>query len=245
MRKIRLNNKGFGLTEILIVTVVLVVVGGRAVYVYHRDHKIQAKSIDSSTIPLTGTTNKKSNTSTRTASPYAGWKTYCDSSNHYCFKYPSSWQLSNQSTAGQVYVTVTDSTTNTSVSYNNPDNDDAFPAAPFYTSLIYPLSGINSLTLIGGYWADQNGSNNDNEPFYAVIDSSYIKSYPLNVGETGHLSSNRFTDSGNNNQTASLILEGGQGANNNGQLPLSQVNTWLDSQTSRTGVLILKSFISN
>jgi hypothetical protein len=155
------------------------------------------------------------------------------------------WQFSDQSMTGQINVTVTDPSTSTSVSYNNPDNDDGFPATSFYTSSIYPLININNPTLIGGYWSDQNGSTNENEPFYAVIDSSYLKANPLIVGQTGQLSSNRFTDFGNANQTASLILEGGQGANDSEQLPLNKVNTWLNSQTTQTGVLILKSLSSD
>jgi prepilin-type N-terminal cleavage/methylation domain-containing protein len=236
-----LNNKGFGLTEVLIAVVVLVVIGAVGGYLYDRDHQTKAMTI--STYDKSPSASKSPKT-TMASNPYAGWKSYCDNTIGYCFKYPTSWQLSNQSTTSQVSVTIEDRSTDTLAAYNNPDNDDAFPATSFYTDSISPLTGDKTLTLIGGYWSDQNGSTNDDEPFYAVIDTSYLNANPLALGAVGELSSDRFTDAGTANQTGSFILEGGQGTNANGELPLDQVKSWLNSQTTQTGVLILKSLTS-
>ena len=158
MKKQQLNSKGFGLIAVVIVIAVLVVLGGTAVYVYHRDHKAKADTSNTTSTSGHNSTQNKSQASSTTSSatpdPYAGWKTYCDSTYHYCFKYSSDWTLT-ATAATKVGDTGSASLLNPAktvqVTYSNAYTQDS-GAIAFTPSYVNKLTSANEdLTVVGGY----------------------------------------------------------------------------------------------
>jgi Tfp pilus assembly protein PilV len=156
MKKLSLNQKGFGLVGVLIVIVVLVVLGGAGAYVYHRDHKAKTTtSSNHSTQTANNNTTKANNSSTTSkADPYAGWKTYSDTTYHYSFKYPSDWTLTATATT-KVGDTGGASLLNPAktvqVTYSNAYTQDSGTIAFTPSYISKPSSANEDLTIVGGY----------------------------------------------------------------------------------------------
>lgn len=246
MNKISKNEKGFSVIELVLVLVIVVLIGAAGWLVYKNHYKTTIAK-------PTATSNGSaafSSTSSNSTNTYSGWKQYCDSVNRYCLKYPSNWKFSNNGSSGQAYIGITNISGTLSVGYTNPNTDDGFPPTDFYTSLIYPLSGDSGdYTIIGGYWTSQINSSGQSveQPFYALIDSSYLKSSPLVVGQISKLSTNIFTNanasSTSGSSNASLTV---YSIPSNGEFATSNESTsWLNSQDAQTALLILKSFSRN
>lgn len=91
MYKLRNNQQGFGAVEIILVVAVIVLLGVAGWLVYRNHHKA------TNTSPTTTTSNihKTSSTSSQTADPYAGWKSYTLKYEQATFKYPAGWTLKN------------------------------------------------------------------------------------------------------------------------------------------------------
>jgi hypothetical protein len=231
MNKISKNRKGFSAVEGLLIILILVVIGGVGYMVYHNDHK--AKTVSASTTAgKTSTASSTKSTTETTANPYAGWKQYCDGIDKYCFKYPSTWQFSDKSFPGQSYVTLTDPSDSVLAIYNNPYSGDGITGSSFTANLIAPLASDKNISVIGGYWAEQAGS-----PMYMIVNSSDISPDTVTSG-TVQLNSNQFTDTDNTAKNGTMTLMPTTSSN---ELPASQVNSWLNSKDTQTGVLILKS----
>ncbi|HUC79020.1 MAG TPA: hypothetical protein VMQ58_02145 [Candidatus Saccharimonadales bacterium] len=102
------DNKGFGIVELLLVIVIIVLLGVVGWFVYKNHNK---------------TTITKAATNTTTSNPYQGWKTGTLKYDQITYKYPPAWILTGSSTAspqssnGCVYPG-TDSYTLTSPSGN-------------------------------------------------------------------------------------------------------------------------------
>jgi hypothetical protein len=241
MRKISLGAKGFGHMILLIVIVVLVAMVGAGAYTYHHVHdKKTIATVSTSTHADKNVTTTNSGSSTA-SSPYAGWDTYCDSIYHYCFKYPSGWQL-KAATASQVGSTaqtmLQDPAKTVTVSYVNAFAHDNGPIT-FTPTYISKLSSANEdLTLVGGY-SPASGIVGNYLPSYKVIDSSVLSTYPLTVGQSTQFPNNpSFTD----NDTGNSTYQGQFIA-----VPYSAINTtveaqtWLNSANAKTSLLILQS----
>jgi Tfp pilus assembly protein PilE len=224
MTKLSKNESGFSVVELAVVVLIVAVIGGIGYAVHHNNHKNTDVS----------ETLKKSAT---VANPYAGWKTFCDSANYYCFQYPANWKFTNQNSPDSTSAVITNPSDTASVSYNNAVNGDSLAASGFHANLIYQFAKPNNnLTIIGGYFTAQ--TNREQKPLYAVIDSSYLTSNPLIVGNIGQLSSIMFTDSSDTNSNGTMQLTA---ADSGGLLPSGQVNIWLNAKDTQTGLLILKS----
>ncbi len=89
MNKINNNENGFSVIELVLVVLVVALLGVIGWLVYRNQTK---------------TTSTTPTVSTTTLSPYLGWKTYCDSSNIGCFKYPPSWLLHTDTLPTSSYV---------------------------------------------------------------------------------------------------------------------------------------------
>jgi hypothetical protein len=224
MRRKQLNIKGFAPLVLLIAVAAVLVVGGGGAYVYHRNHKPKAPVASTTTNTKTSTQTGKSST-TATANLYAGWKSYCDTTYHYCFKYPTDWTL-DQGIALSPSKAV-------QVAYANPDTRDG-GLLEFSPSYVGKLSGANQdVTVIGGYYT--TGGNYS--PTYAVVDSSMLTTSPLTVGTQAQFPGNpSFTD---------------QGSESRGQLTstpavsissVSDAQAWLNSADAKTSLQILQSF---
>jgi len=89
------NNKGFTLVEVLLLIVVLILVGGLGYLGYKQVNKKSTTSTSSTTASTTKTT---------AVDPYAGWKTGTLKYEKLSFKYPSNWNLVDNSVTGSKYA---------------------------------------------------------------------------------------------------------------------------------------------
>jgi Tfp pilus assembly major pilin PilA len=238
----RLNNKGFGLVETLLVIVVIAVIGVGGWAVYHNGHKAKTASATSSTTVSKGG-NTKANS--KTTNPYTDWKTYCDSVYGYCFKYPTTWTVTSNNAATSVGseggISLMSPSKTVQVSYSNASVKDS-NAVSFMTTAITKLDTTSQdLTLVGGYipTSGNNGLAGNDIPSYQVVDASILGQFPLTVDKTSQFPSNpTFTDQ----NTADKGYDGALVSK-----PVSTINsvqqaeTWLSSIDSKTSMQILES----
>jgi hypothetical protein len=90
------NNKGFTLVEVLLLIVVLILVGGLGYLGYKQVNKKSKTSTSSTTAATTA--------KTAAVDPYAGWKTGTLKYEKLSFKYPSNWNLVDNSVTGSKYA---------------------------------------------------------------------------------------------------------------------------------------------
>lgn len=242
MRK-KLDRKGFSITEVLLTIVVIAAVAACAWLAWRHVHdkKQSSKTAGSSQQSKSSTSSSPGSTTTDV---YAGWKTYCDTTYKYCFKYPSGWTIQTTSATklgdeGGAALISPDQTVQ--VAYGNAFVKDG-SVASFVPKTISKLTTANQdLTLVGGYVpsSGDNGLAGNNLPVYEVIDSSVLGTYPLVVGQQGQFPSNeRFSDQ--------LAADSGF----NGALTakptvtietVAQSEAWLNSQSAQTAANVLKS----
>ncbi|HET8991571.1 MAG TPA: hypothetical protein VFN31_00865 [Candidatus Saccharimonadales bacterium] len=74
MGKLKNNQKGFSAVEATLILVIVILIGIVGYMVYKNHHNTTKASVSSAP-----------------ANPYAGWKTYTDSSGVFTFKYPADW----------------------------------------------------------------------------------------------------------------------------------------------------------
>jgi hypothetical protein len=236
MKKVSLNQKGFGLVGALIALAVLVVLGGAGAYVYHRDHKTKpTTSNDNQSTQTTSNNstqtnnNNNSSASTTKTDPYAGWKTYTDTTYHYSFKYPTDWTATVGSAQGQS-VSVRNPGNSVLVAYENPFIK-AGGTGSFYAADVEDASSSTSLKIVGGAFAANN------LPSYWVINGSMLKTYPLAVGQTSTFeTAARFTDQGSANDAQLTAYPIGTVFTST-----DQAKTWFASADAKTALLILES----
>jgi hypothetical protein len=224
MRKKSLNSRGFGLIGVLIAVIVLAAVGGVGVYVYHRDHKAKA------TTESSNTSSKSSSTTTPPpADPYAGWKMYTDSTNHYGFKYPSDWTLTVDTSQG-VSASVRNPAGTVLVSYSNPFVKDSSTSS-FYTVDIESVSSNPNLKVIGGAFTANNLPN------YSVVNSSLLSTEPLTIGQTSSFeTAGRFTDKNSADDGLLTTYPVGKIFTST-----DQAKAWFSTGDAKTSLLILQS----
>lgn len=238
MRKGSLNAKGFGLVGILLVLVVLAVAGGTGAYVYHKNHK--TKTDTSSTSKTASSTHKNTPIP---VDPYAGWKQYCDTAYHYCFKYPADWTLEADaaSKVGDLGgASLLNPAKSVQVHYTNVDNRDGGRIS-FTPSYIQKLSSANQdLTAVCGY-AISSGEAGQYPPSCNVVDSSLLTTFPQTIGQQGQFVGNPvFTDAGTSSSTkylGQLIAEATSSVDTT-----AAANAWLNSSDAQTALKVLQSF---
>lgn len=232
------TEQGFSAVEALIVVVVIAVIGVAGWLVWQHHHQ-QKKAATSSSSTTTQTNKQSSNT--QTADPYAGWKSYCDDTYHYCFKYPTDWTLTVQTTpqqqcdAGQVELSSPDSVVQ--LTYTNDNNHDGALASYTQAVATTALTSTNqSLSVIGGY--SQLGSSY--YPSYNVVDSSMLSTYPLTIGqETQIPQPPEFTDQGTGTMHCSGSFEA---VPSTPLTSLSNAKTWFNTSGAQTALQIFESF---
>ena len=237
----KLGDNGFGLLGSLLMVVIIAALGAGGWLAWHAKHPTKKPSGTT-----TSSTQKKSNnsssgsTTTTQADPYAGWKTYCDTTYHYCFKYPSTWSFAvvtapeQPCDAGQVEITSADGTVD--LSYQNDNNHDGALPEITPTSIEALGSAKQSLTILGSYFS--GGTNY--LPSYAVVDSSLLTTYPLTVGVGAQFPEQaEFTDQGSGAMSCngSFTATSSQPINT-----LAGAKTWFTTSDAQTSLQILKSF---
>ena len=225
------NTKGFALIGVILVIAAVVAAGVVGGYIWHVHHKPAARGSDS----LNKSSTQKPSTSQQ-SSPYAGWGTYCDSMYKYCFKYPTDWKLTVETTpeelcaAGQ--ITITNPTGSISMSYQNVNNHDGgvFAITPISIDKL-DVAG-QELTVIGSY-SDRGGST---LPSYAIVDTSWLSTYPLAVGKSSQFPEPaEFTD-----QTTSKHCAGSFSIQPT-DTP-ADAKAWFSTADAKVSLQILKSF---
>lgn len=244
MNKLPLNNKGFGVLGVLAIIVVLAVAGGAGVYAYHRNHKAKTVVTTSKTTTTNGSKAKTSqtgksstsqtskSTATTPADPYAGWKTYTDTTYHYSFKYPADWSISSGTNLPGVALRDPANTVVLQYVASQPQGDAIGQITP--TSITKIASTNEDLTIVGGY--GYNASIGQYGPFYEVVNTSTLNSYPLTVGKESNFPG-----------VPEFSLEGTSALGGMSAAPVSKISTltaaqgWLNSSDAKTSLLILES----
>ncbi len=108
MGKIRKNEEGFSVVEVVLVLVIVGLIGVVGWFVYNNHNKKTTPSVSTNTTTKSSTTPAK----TTTPDPYSGWKTYTSSNSlGLGFKYPASWTVTENKPsdmcAGQSTTTIT------------------------------------------------------------------------------------------------------------------------------------------
>lgn len=173
------SSKRFSAVESIVAIIVIVIIGLGGWLAWHKNHTSKKPTHSGQT-----SLNKQSS-GPQTPDPYAGWKSYCDMTYKYCFKYPANWALS----ANSDQVTVLNLANNLEVDYIAPYTHDSGLLAFQPTHVGDLVIPNQNLKIIGGIYSPAN------EPDYGVIDATLLSTYPLNVGQqTKFPNALRFTD---------------------------------------------------
>jgi len=219
------NNKqsGFGVIVIIVAIVALVILG----YAGYRIYTAQTSKPVSTTNTTTNQTNGNNtnqNANTQAVDPYAGWKTYCDTIEKSCFKYPGNWTLNSNS------VGVTSPTGSVVINYIG--NDQGYDAqVQFYTVSLDSLTATNTnLKVVGGF----ESATSNVTPYYKLVDHSQTTN--LVVGRQTSFAKKAdfsFPDHSLGSLQAFPI---------NTNFDITQAKTWFSSDDAKTALLIEKSF---
>jgi hypothetical protein len=232
MKKLSLNNKGFGLVGALLLVLVLAVAGGAGAYVYHKNHKAKNTTTTSSKSDTGNSSKMDGNSSTSTAKtdPYAGWKTYTDTTYHYSFRYPAGWTVTGNANMHGVRLLSPTQTVSISYGIGQPQSDATLTLTP--SSITKLASANEDLTVVGGYVS----ANNQVSPLYQVVDSSLLSKYPLAVGKASQFPTvPSFTVKGTSYLGLLAV------APVNSITTMAGTQTWLDSTDAKTSLMILES----
>jgi Tfp pilus assembly protein PilV len=113
MGKLRKNDSGFTMVEVLLVLILAVLIGLSGWYVYHTEHKTSA--------------NTSSKTSKTT--PIASMLTWTDPSKLYTLNYPSNWTVQQSTGSFQVLIDFTSADTPNATYFipaNSPSNSGSY-----------------------------------------------------------------------------------------------------------------------
>jgi type II secretory pathway pseudopilin PulG len=217
------NENGFSAVEGLLVLVVVAIVGFVGWYVW------QAKQNTDKNLSVARST------SVAQKSPYAGWKTYCDSATNGCFRYPSDWGDVSPLDAQGVKAAGQNKSATIDLEYSEPvKGQDGL--GNFATKSIGAVTTSNTaLKVVGGYYTVGNNAG------YNLVDASLVQQLGLVAGKASTVSSDSglyFTKSSNkaelsihlNNTTGSTVI----GA--------SQANDWFGSTDGKLALKIAQSF---
>ena len=225
MKKPQLNNKGFGLVGILVVIVVLAAVSGAGAYVYHKNHKTKAATATSNS-----TSSNTATKSTSNVDPYAGWKTYCDSTTQSCIKHPAEWAA----VAGFPGA-FENSTATGYVSLEAGTNKDRSQGSAYVVS-------VDKLTTTSGV-LDIVGYIVNGKPGYSVYDAAYVSANGIKSGSTVDMTVGNYAFSG---KIGTVSLVATPGANGYAAITtVDQAKNWFATADAKTSLLVLRSLSYN
>jgi hypothetical protein len=165
MNKLSKNQKGFTVVEALLFILIVAVIGFGGYYVWHTQHNKKTPVTTTSTSSKSSTSTKPITTATTTPNPYAGWKQYCSTYEKSCFKYPSTWTLTNEcsssapcpSSENIVLISPDKSTINFESSISGRGGECQPGSADSFITSVTPLPNIKSLYLVQFSRADIDG----------------------------------------------------------------------------------------
>ena len=233
MGKLKLNQKGFGAVEILLLILVIAVIGFGGYWVYSRNKTSSNNSPTTATNTTPSTTNSPTS-NTKTIDPYSGWKTYCDASTGSCFRYPSDWGVLSPLDAQGIKAFGQNKAGTISLEYAEPVKGDA-SLGNFLTKSVDALTtASSSYKVVGGYYITGN------IPGYNLVDSSLVSHLSLSAGKTSDVSNNDlyFTNS-SNKATLEVHYNNTSGSSSIGT---TQANSWFGSADGKTALLIVQSY---
>jgi Tfp pilus assembly protein PilE len=211
------QQSGFGVVEVILIVVVLALVGVGGWYVWNASQKSNNNS---------ASTNSGNNQVA--TDPYAGWKSYCDSTQKVCFKYPADWSFTSDASS----ATVENSGKTVVVSYVNSDTRDG-AAMPYYAAAVENLAVANaSFKVLGGYVVPSSG---DVIPRYKVVDAQFAAG--LIAGRQGSTTNTaRFTNSDGSTGHLEVYPTNASGYD------ADKAKAWFASDDAKTADLIARSF---
>jgi hypothetical protein len=119
MATLKNNQEGFGVVETLMLIIIVVLIGAAGWLVHKDQTKTHTPGSNASSTKATGTVNAAG----PSPSQYNGWLSFCSSYGGLCLKYPTSWKLTQATSApganpqGQEIDTITSPSTNVTVTY--------------------------------------------------------------------------------------------------------------------------------
>jgi hypothetical protein len=234
MGKIRKNEKGFSVVEIVLVIAVvgLIVVVGYMVYKNHN----KTTNNSTTTASATSTTPAKTTTTTPTpkVDPYSGWKTNCDTATNGCFRYPSDWDNLIRGTdvtalGGNKGETLT-------LEYNEPTDANG-GLGDFLTKSVDPVTvSGSSYQLVGGYYTVSN------VPGYYLVDSSLAQQLGLKAGVASKITNNDLYFTFNSKKATFVVHYNTAASSGAATIPTSTANAWFTSADGQTALKAVQSF---
>jgi hypothetical protein len=177
--------------------------------------------------PVAGATNNNS------PLQYKDWKTYCDSINNSCFRYPKEWTIDGNSTSTKASVAL--GTTNGTVrtQYNDPVTTQALNQVYY----IVDIKDLNKKDLGLKVVARVIG----NTPDYVIVDGSYLETNHIAAGKSlSFMDDARFTSKTTKTSAQLFAKPSGQILSN--LRTTDQAQAWFKTDDAKNCLQVLQSY---
>jgi len=229
MGKTKPGQAGFSAVELVIVVVVLVLLGVVGYVVYKNHHKSATPTLLYQNNPAAPKTPSATNS-------YSGWKSYCDTIDNGCFKYPSNWELTTSDIDGQTSVQVSSPGETATATYKTLPATIVTPqsSVDFYAVSTNAVSTVNAnLKVVGGYFTSSN------IPYYYLVEASSLSTYPLTTDQTSQFEAIPDYNLMNSTNFGSFYAydsqKGPAGA-------AAQAQAWYSTSDAQDSLLVVQSF---
>lgn len=164
---------------------------------------------------------------------YAGWKTFCDTTNSGCFRYPKAWTITGSSSSSKNTETITATNATGIIQYENPYTREGVDQV-FYVASI---SNLNTKSL--GFKIV--GRVLGNTPDYVIVDDSYVTNNHVTADKTMSFMDNAsFTDKSKKSSTH-FIAKPSDAAKASIKTT-DQAIAWFKTDDAKTSLKLLQSF---
>ncbi len=164
---------------------------------------------------------------------YKDWKTFCDSINNSCFRYPKDWTIDGSSNSSKAAQTLSSANATVSAQYNDPVKTPALDQV-FYIADIHDLNknnlGLKIVARVIG-----------NTPDYVIVDGSYLVSNNIKAGKSLSFTDDARFTSLTTKTSAQLVAKPTGASLSNIKTP-NQATAWFNSDDAKLCLKILRSF---
>lgn len=164
--------------------------------------------------------------------PYAGWKTFCDNFSSTCLRYPKDWVIAGTTSSSKSSESFTNATSSAVVNYENPYTSDK-------QEQVFYIASIDNLT-IKSLPISIVGRTLGSVPSYVLVDSSYLTSGHISVGQSISFVNNAAFTTNVKNATAKLNA-GPTGSAQSNIKTSEQAAAWFKTDDAKTSLKILQS----